>query len=622
MFSIDKHDVALMYKGKIVVFSLKEMGNVGEYEVKSELRKGFLLSGMGVLIQSRYFLNFLAFHKGESTVFELKKPGLKGMFNLDLPAPDIVHISQYSLILVTSNDCSFFIDYSLKSYQRYPTIKHSSSPQLISFLHPCYLLSFTQNYLSIYLIYTGEKVHNFQIPSINIDIYYSSYQSFFISSISGLLGFSTPSLDTLIPSLLVKKKFDIALEVCNDTCSSLTQRVYFEYAIFMFFQERDYQRSAHYFRKSEEYWAVCSLLRKIVTLPAFAYEKCEEMLVKACEKIAGYSILQSHVEFISQKQALLYDSALKQRIIHNFIPFFHMARKTEDENLKLFAECWLFSALLYLPNQSGELFVIVRDPSNKLPLKFCEGQLKSFHKLDLLFELFLTRKIYKPPLDLMLQKFSEDKSQYWLIKMKDFLMRVNSNPQLFLEYVQKLFCESPKHAEELLLGYPEILSKVNILDTLVPIMLKFSGKKLVIQFLLNRENRDEANFLAKLYIEETMMGNVNPKELITYLGTRPQKYNPTIVLKYFPKNALQRERCLVLDLLGKYEEILHYYIYQEKNLEAAKEYVKFKLSKDVTSLFIIKICKAPMTEKAQNTLINFLNEANPDIIDHNIVKNI
>lgn len=68
-----------------------------------------------------------------------------------------------------------------------------------------------------------------------------------------LLCFSSPSLDTIISAYLADKKFEVALEICADTCSNLESRVYFEYGVYMFFQERDYQRAAHYLRKSEEY---------------------------------------------------------------------------------------------------------------------------------------------------------------------------------------------------------------------------------------------------------------------------------------------------------------------------------------------------------------------------------
>jgi hypothetical protein len=386
----------------------------------------------------------------------------------------------------------------------------------------------------------------------------------------------------------------------------------------MFFLERDFQRAAHYFRKSEEYWAVCSLLRKIVQLPAYVHYKCLENFSRACAKVYDFSILSSHFDFISHAQPLAYDSSLKQRIIHNFVPFFHMIRKADDELLKLFSECWLFSALLLLPNQHSDLFCIVRDTTNKLPLRYCETILKAENHHDLLFELFYSRKIYKPALDIMINKCNAEKSSYWAIKIKDFLVRMSSNVDLFLDYLQQLFCVSKEHAEELVLSYPPILDKIDILNVLVPIMMKFSDCGLVIQFLVKRQAQNEANYLARLYIEETIEGNVNPKELVRFLSSRPIKYDPKVVLGYFPKHLLQREKCLVLDQIEKYEEIIHYYIYQEKNLETAKQYVLYKKNQEVSSLFIMKICKPPMTESAMNVLTDFLNSSSPEAIDHNV----
>jgi len=151
-------------------------------------------------------------------------------------------------------------------------------------------------------------------------------------------------------------------------------------------------------------------------------------------------------------------------------------------------------------------------------------------------------------------------------------------------------------------------------------MLKFSGTLLVINFLRGRDSKEESNFLAKLYIQEAAQGNVNPKDLVNFLSCRPIKYDPKVVLSYFPKNLLEREKCLVLDLLDKYEEIIHYYLYKKKNLQMAQRYVEYKRNTEVSSVFIIKICKSPMSKSAVNTLISFLNDSDPRIIDHKVVS--
>ena len=244
------------------------------------------------------------------------------------------------------------------------------------------------------------------------------------------------------------------------------------------------------------------------------------------------------------------------------------------------------------------------------------------NKAEELTELFISRKIYKTGLDYLFSKYEEDRRNYWLVKIQDFLMQVTSNCECFIQSIQRLFCLSSEHAEQLLLNYPKILKEINVLEVLIPIMFKYSGTKLVINFLKGRDSLEESNFLAKLFIQEAYAGNVNPKDLLTFLSTRPIKYDPAIVLNYFPSSTLQRERCLVLDLLGKYEEIIHYYLYKEKNMDIAKKYVEFKRNPEVSGIFLTKICKPPMSSEATETLISFLNDSNPSIIDLNIVSAI
>ena len=624
--SSDKHEVALMANKRLIVFSLSDFAITAEYELKGDYRRVVIISGMGVLLQTKYNLHYLELAvKGgicESCVFELKKPGIKGILNLEQPAVDVLHIDQYSLICVTSNNCSFFVDYQFRQYVRYPSVRHPSEPMLLYFLHPCYLLGFYSTSFCTFLVHTGECLQSTTLNSIDFELSSSSYSHCLIGLSDSLVSFSAPSLDLLITSILSRQRFEIALEICRDTCHSMISRVYFEHAVHMFFQERDYQRASYYFRKSEETWAVCSLLRKILVLPPVVYNKCQEMFDLAIKRISKFSIMNTHFDFIKQKHVLSYDYALKLRIVQNFIPFFTMIRKTDDELLKFFAESWLFAGFLFLPTGICELLAILRDTNNVLPLRYCESVLKSLNKAEELTELFISRKIYKTGLDYLFSKYEEDRRNYWLVKIQDFLMQVTSNCECFIQSIQRLFCLSSEHAEQLLLNYPKILKEINVLEVLIPIMFKYSGTKLVINFLKGRDSLEESNFLAKLFIQEAYAGNVNPKDLLTFLSTRPIKYDPAIVLNYFPSSTLQRERCLVLDLLGKYEEIIHYYLYKEKNMDIAKKYVEFKRNPEVSGIFLTKICKPPMSSEATETLISFLNDSNPSIIDLNIVSAI
>ncbi|CAG9333787.1 unnamed protein product [Blepharisma stoltei] len=622
-FSVDRHDVALLLKSKIVLLSLIDLSTVMEIEIKVEPNKILLISGRWILLQEKYWLRIINFEGKEIHSFNLKNPGLLGFMNWLQPAPDAIHIGQYGLICITTDEKTFFVDYDLKRYPRYQEINHEFMPLYVAFLHPCYILAFAKSYLNIYLIHSGECIY--KMPNICYsEITAFTYDTLLMSNSDSLMCFSSPSLDTIISTYLGEKRFDVALEICADTCSNLESRVYFEYGVHMFFQDRDYQRAAHYMRKSEEYWGVCSLMSKIVKLPPIVKDKCKVNLENAVERIKNYSLLRSHFNYIAQFEPLTYDKTLKNKIIKNFIPFFHMIRKNDDQCLRNFAESWIFSAVLQIPKQTAELLPIVRDPSNTLPLYYCEGVLKKSGQYDLMLELFLSRKIYRPGLEVLFKKYEEEKTIYWLIKTRDYLSRMQSNEEVFLEYTIKLFCESKSLAEELFLTCPAIIPKLDILGKLLPMMMKYSGPRLVIGFLSVLENGppEYYNYLAKIYIEETLDGEVNPKELVEFLNRKPTRYDPETVLTYFPKGYLQRERCLLLDLIGRYEEIIHYYIYEEKSLINAKLYVLYKRNTEVSSIFISKLCKSPSNQDHIKFLVDFLNEANPEIIDHHIALSL
>lgn len=201
---------------------------------------------------------------------------------------------------------------------------------------------------------------------------------------------------------------------------------------------------------------------------------------------------------------------------------------------------------------------------------------------------------------------------------------MQASEEIFIEYSIKLFCENKKLAEDLFLTFPAIIPKLDIINRLLPMMLKYSGPRLVINFLSCLENgpQEYYNYLAKIYVEETLEGEVNPKELIEFLKKQPIRYDPEVVLTYFPKGYLQRERCLVLDLIGRYEEILHYYMHEEKSLQKAKLYVIYKKNPEVSSIFVSKLCRFFTHKNYEKFLIEFLNEAQSEIIDHHFVLSL
>ena len=606
-----------------MIFSLETFNTVIELDYQGEARKLVLVNGRGVLLQGKYDLRVIKFEGDHFELFDLKKPGLMSFLRLEQAAPDVLHIRQFGLLCVTVEDKTFFLDYEFKRYPRYAQITYPSAPWQVAFLHPCFVLAFIKDKVHVYLTYNQKNLHTFSVSELQ-QVHSRTFDRFFIASSDSLYVFSSPSLDNIIEDFLLKKEFQVALELCSDTYSSMTGRVYFEYGVHTFFQERDYQRAAHYMRKSQEYWGMCSLLRRLVKVPPYVKQQCHKHFQNAVQRIQSYSILKSHFKYIAQIKPLVYDDNLKTRIIKQFIPVFHIIRMSAEPSLKLFAETWLFSGLLRIPTQHYELLPLVRDPNNTLPLYHCQQVLVSEGLYDILLELFFSRKVYKPALDLILERFAEEGSRTWLVKLRDYLTKVHNNIEVFLSYTVKLMCESSQLAEELVMSNPPILEEVDILNTFIPTLLKYSGPSLVIKFLEKRTKAplEHSNYLAKLYVQETLNGNVKPSDLVDFLRKKPIKYDPEEVLSYFPNNFLRRERCIVLDLLGKYEEIIHYYIFEEKKPQVAKNYVLFKQSTEVSSIFLMKVCKPPLSDWKLNLLTEFLNEANPEVIDHQVAMSL
>lgn len=79
-------------------------------------------------------------------------------------------------------------------------------------------------------------------------------------------------------------------------------------------------------------------MSKMVKLPPIVKDRCKPFLASAVERIKGFSIMKSHFNHIAQLEPLVYDQTLKNRIVKNFVPFFQMIRKNDDQFLKSFSE--------------------------------------------------------------------------------------------------------------------------------------------------------------------------------------------------------------------------------------------------------------------------------------------
>lgn len=618
-FSIDKQDLCILLKDLLLIFATSEFSLVNEFEIKPDIQKVKLVSGRFVLLQTSYELFILKIETGSiEKLLDLKDPGLLKMFSLKSPSPEVVHIPQYKLFLIPTERSLKFLDYNMKEYPRYPAITFRDTLHSVYFLHPCFVACLMTNLeIHIYLTYTGDECA-FYLLDTEFNTSACNADTIFIGSPSKLYLINTPSLDAVITSLLQKNKYEIALEVCRDTKSRLINRVYFEYGIFSFFHEREYQRSSYYFQKSDEVWGVCALMRKLVDLPPYVKDQTKFYINKALETIQNYTIPSAYLAVLSDSSPIQYDNTLKQKIIRNFVPYFMLIRKSDDKWVRSFCECWLFDALLKLPGRSSELLPVVADPGNTLPLQYCELALLKRGYYNLLIELYLTRRVYLPALRLILQKYEEDASKTWLMILKEFLRRMGGGIQEFLQYSARLFCENKELGEELFLAYPSLLEPNIILDNIIPHILKYADGRLAINFLLNypQSNSDICNELVKLYISEIMEGNIKPNELVSYLLKKPRMYDPEVVLHYFPKIYLRRERCIILDMIGRYEEIIHYYVSEINQPYQALEYVRFKKNPQATNALLYKLTKPPFIPKKAVILTELLNGSPAEIFDH------
>ena len=138
--------------------------------------------------------------------------------------------------------------------------------------------------------------------------------------------------------------------------------------------------------------------------------------------------------------------------------------------------------------------------------------------------------------------------------MKEILSRMELNEPVFYEYFVNLICENKEIALSLLATPLAIFSKLNILDDFVPLIKKYMGNQAAIHFLENLEKgpNEFYNLLIKLFIEETISGRMPPAKLRECLSQKKVKYDPDVVLNYFPRGYMNRERCFVLDMLERY----------------------------------------------------------------------
>jgi len=71
---------------------------------------------------------------------------------------------------------------------------------------------------------------------------------------------------------------------------------------------------------------------------------------------------------------------------------------------------------------------------------------------------------------------------------------------------------------------------------------------------------------------------------------------------------------VLLDILGNYEEVIHFYM--QTSPSHAERYVYWKKTPEVTSLYLNRLARPPLDDWFKERLIQFLNDTDANIFDH------
>lgn len=538
-------------------------------------------------------------------------------FSLGEARLQVEYIANLELLLVSSQSASVFLQLSGVPYSRFPTINYESSPLCVYFVSPCFVVVVHSNNSSVYLTLTGEHITT--LSHIVLALPASAQDNKInICGRTGLLALHLPTEDQVFDSFLKLNKFDLVLDLCESAPVKLKNRVYFEYGVYKFFYEHNFLEAAHFMRKSELHWAVAALFRKIVSLPSYVVHVTSPLIAEAVHSLQHFSLRPAYMAIFVNNVRSLDDSALQYRAFAQFIPYYQYLAKFSTDIVQLYAQAWLFDVLLSIPNRSAELLPVLSDPSNKLPLSYCEKTLMRLEKHDLLLELFLARQVVRPPLKLLQTQHQKTGHQSWLIKMQHFLARMDKSAKDFFEFCAYLFGEDSRLASQLVLDMnPPVLAKVDVEKDIVPHLMRYGGPDLAIKYL-ERFTQHHGDLLARLYLTETLAGRFSPMHFAKFLRDNSKYYDAEALLEQLPKHRLLKERLILLDILNRTEDIIHFYM---KNHETAIaiQYVKYKRSPEATNHLVRKLSQLPLTKASQAILVNFLNELEPELFDYHYV---
>jgi len=421
-----------------------------------------------------------------------------------------------------------------------------------------------------------------------------------------------PAPEKVMSYFLRRGEYDTALAMNDHISGGFASKIYLELGLHSFFRVRDYSQASYYFHKSGRYWIPCLFFKHSVKLEKNVKTYCEPFFQDARAELHLTNVPESISALISEGRKVFEDDELMGRAQQAFYQYFQSLREERNEAQR-FAEVWLFHTCLKFSELTDKLVeLLVTD--NLLPSKHCEKVLRQREKYELLYKLYLSKKVYQPALELMRSHFLRSRERRWLADMRSFLCKMQKDEGTFETYLAFLFEADRDQASSLLtVDRPALLKKLNLSRKLLPLLRSIGANRLAIDLLSNAAEATQAqhNELAELLILEVTAGRLPARSLTDYLAKEPFHYEPREVLKLLPA-SFPNERCILLDKLHRYDEILHYYLYGH-NPRKALEYVREKESPVVTNALLYHLTRPEHND--QKTLLELLGSS-PRLFDN------
>ena len=156
------------------------------------------------------------------------------------------------------------------------------------------------------------------------------------------------------------------------------------------------------------HWITWALFRRIIEMPEYTRRKTEPHINAEIELISKYSIPKEYTAILRENIEVFSDKAILKQARDLFIPVFLELRLLEIPELTQFSEIFIFHTFIRIQKRVSDLVTILKDPSNTLPLDFCEKSLLKRGHFDLYIELCITKQVYKRALDLVLDRYEKE----------------------------------------------------------------------------------------------------------------------------------------------------------------------------------------------------------------------